>query len=130
MNSLLTSGNAPTIYVRTTLPATAWTKNVTRSVFCREAVHRFELDTSELFKRHSALCSVSLFRCWCKHGTYGDFCDYTEEMRICSEDVCNHHGIINVRTFNETTKCECKCEEYYSGSNVGYLDRLSQVISI
>jgi hypothetical protein len=58
------------------------------------------------------------YMCWCKKGFTGDFCDYTEKMRECAEDYCNHHGIINLRSFKDKDKCSCECEKYYSGNNV------------
>lgn len=57
------------------------------------------------------------YMCWCKKGSFGDFCDYTEEMRHCAEDVCNHHGIIDPINFVRFNKCVCQCEEFYSGDN-------------
>lgn len=56
--------------------------------------------------------------CWCKPGYMGDFCEYNQKMRECAEDVCNYHGIISSKTFDNETKCECQCENYYSGQSV------------
>ncbi|KAI6191463.1 hypothetical protein M3Y97_00230700 [Aphelenchoides bicaudatus] len=55
------------------------------------------------------------YKCWCKKGTTGDFCEYTEEMRQYAEDHCNHHGIVDIKNF--TNDALCKCEENYFGPN-------------
>ncbi|KAI6227187.1 hypothetical protein M3Y95_00700300 [Aphelenchoides besseyi] len=61
--------------------------------------------------------SRSEYRCWCKRGFYGQYCDYTESMRKCAEDICRHHGLVEYTNEDNRLTCSCRCEPFYSGEN-------------
>ncbi|KAI1729024.1 EGF-like domain-containing protein [Ditylenchus destructor] len=68
------------------------------------------------FQRYKDLTIEVNYECWCRKGYTGSFCEFSEEMRKCSEDQCNHHGLVlPFQDSHGEIECKCHCEKFYSG---------------
>uniref|UniRef100_A0A915CUE1 EGF-like domain-containing protein n=1 Tax=Ditylenchus dipsaci TaxID=166011 RepID=A0A915CUE1_9BILA len=91
-----------------------------------EVLARLSTENQDFADFENVTMSVK-YECWCQHGFEGTFCEFSEGMRRCSEDKCNHHGIVvpfyqgSDRSEQEGLECKCHCEEGYSGDECEYV---------